>query len=66
MGDDPTTSWMATRGSTVELQPQNGASGRDRTDVNYSPPAWKAGALPLSYERIGDRGWTLTTDLRHS
>jgi hypothetical protein len=23
-----------------------GAEYRDRTDVNYSPPAWKAGALP--------------------
>lgn len=30
----------------------NGARNRDRTDVNYSPPGWKPGALPLSYARI--------------
>ena len=34
------------------------------TGIEPAPPAWKAGALPLSYPRTAGRGdWTRTSDL---
>lgn len=39
----------------IELQQQDGAACRSRTGVNYSPPAWKAGALPTE---LRPRRWS--------
>ncbi len=52
MGLEPMTSSLPRKCSTTELQQR---IDRERVKgIEPSQPAWKAGALPLSYTRVAD------------
>ncbi len=53
MGFEPMTSSLPRKCSTPELQQRDEKSDLERVEgIEPSPPAWKAGALPLSYTRV--------------
>ena len=55
MGLEPMTSSLPRKCSTTELQQQ--IDKKRVKGIEPSQPAWKAGALPLSYTR-GSENWT--------
>ncbi len=60
VGFEPTTSSLPRKCSTPELQQQTRMKELERVKgIEPSQPAWKAGALPLSYTR----GWPATGTL---
>lgn len=61
MGDDPTTSWMATRRSTVELRLHENWSVL--SESNRPTQLGRLAPNRSAKDANGGRRWTLTTDL---